>query len=249
MSTYSIHQFAEKVALVTDIVHPVGRAAAMQLALQGAFIIGGIPEVKSSVSNRQKGTESDEASGCGNLARALDDGESGNEHPSGDLAEDLRELGTLASSVRYERSSVAGANALAETVAATFGRLDLLINCVKSADESAFLIMGSVRDLMAGRPNARIVDVFEIDDDADGEKLIGHLREDVLGRAEALPVKFRLNGVAVIGGGYEAEPEHALFRGKAATEPDDVARIVLFLLSSEAKALRGELMTIRPPRR
>ncbi|MBX3288643.1 MAG: hypothetical protein KF855_04790 [Acidobacteria bacterium] len=216
MSTYSIHQFAEKVALVTDIVHPVGRAAAMQLALQGAFIIGGVPDDTSD---------------------------------SGDLADDLRELGTLASSVRYERSSVAGANALAEAGAATFGRLDLLINCVKSVDESAFLITDAVRDLMAGRPSARIVDVFEIDEnDADGEKLIGHLREDLLRRAEALPAKFRLNGVAVIGG-YEAEPEHALFRGRAATEPDDVARVVLFLLSSEAKAIRGELTVIRPPRR
>lgn len=215
MSTYSIHQFAEKVALVTDIVHPVGRAAAMQLALQGAFIIGGVPDDTSD---------------------------------SSDLADDLRELGTLASSVRYERSSVAGANALAEAVAATFGRLDLLINCVKSEDESAFLITDAVRDLMAGRPSARIVDVFEIGDGADSEKLIGHLRENLLRRAEALPAKFRLNGVAVIGG-YEAEPEHALFRGKAATEPDDVARVVLFLLSSEAKAVRGELTAIWPPRR
>ena len=52
-----------------------------------------------------------------------------------------------------------------------------------------------------------------------------------------------MNGVAVIDG-YKAEPEHVLFRGKAATEPDDVARVVLFLLSSEAKAVRGELIAL-----
>ncbi|MBX3245090.1 MAG: hypothetical protein KF685_11590 [Acidobacteria bacterium] len=211
MSTYSIHQFAEKVALVTDIVSPAGRAVAMQLALQGAFIIGGVPDDTTD---------------------------------SGDLADDLRELGTLASSVRYERSSLAGAEALADAVASTFGRLDLLINCVKSVGESAFLITDAVRDLMAGRPSPRIVDVYEIGDEGEAaRKQIGNLREEILQRTQALPAKFRMNGVAVIAG-YKAEPEHALFRGKAATEPDDVARVVLFLLSSEAKAVRGELIAL-----
>ena len=43
MSSQSIHQFAEKVALVSDISHPLGKAVAMQLALLGAFVIVGEP--------------------------------------------------------------------------------------------------------------------------------------------------------------------------------------------------------------
>ena len=43
MSSQSIHQFAEKVALVSDVSHPLGKAAAMQLALLGAFVIVGEP--------------------------------------------------------------------------------------------------------------------------------------------------------------------------------------------------------------
>jgi len=40
MSVQSIHQFAEKVALISDAASPVGRAVAMQLALQGSYVIG-----------------------------------------------------------------------------------------------------------------------------------------------------------------------------------------------------------------
>ena len=40
MSVQSIHQFAEKVALISDASSPVGRAVAMQLALQGSYVIG-----------------------------------------------------------------------------------------------------------------------------------------------------------------------------------------------------------------
>ena len=217
MSVYSIHQFAEKVALVTDIDGPVGRAVSMQLALQGGFIIGGVPGGKES------------SAGSG-------------------LADDLRELGTLASSVNYERSSNAGADALARTVRETFGRLDLLINCVRSEPESAFLIQDAVQELMADRPSPRIVDVFELGSGYENVSgRIGHLREDTARRQKLLPHKYRSNGVAIVGEVFKPAEDDALFRAKGTIEPDDVARVILFLLSSEAKAVRGQLIVIGHP--
>lgn len=44
MPTPSIHAFAEKVAVITDGANPVGRAIALQLALQGSYVIVGMSE-------------------------------------------------------------------------------------------------------------------------------------------------------------------------------------------------------------
>ena len=42
MPAPSVHAFAEKVALISDGANPVGRAVAMQLALQGSYVIVGL---------------------------------------------------------------------------------------------------------------------------------------------------------------------------------------------------------------
>ncbi|MGQ0541301.1 MAG: SDR family oxidoreductase [Blastocatellia bacterium] len=41
MNVMFIHAFAEKVALIPDGTNPIGRAVALQLALQGAYVIVG----------------------------------------------------------------------------------------------------------------------------------------------------------------------------------------------------------------
>ena len=40
MSVQSIHQVAEKVALISDAASPIGRAVAIQLALNGSYVVG-----------------------------------------------------------------------------------------------------------------------------------------------------------------------------------------------------------------
>jgi NAD(P)-dependent dehydrogenase (short-subunit alcohol dehydrogenase family) len=104
VSTHSIHQFSEKVAVITDVADAIGRAAAVQLALNGAFVIGGEPE---------------------------------SEDPSG-IVEELRSLGTLAGAIQCDTGTASGAAALAGEADRMFGRLDLLVNCLKTTPKSTF---------------------------------------------------------------------------------------------------------------
>ena len=103
MPAPSVHAFAEKVALITDGANPIGRAAAMQLALQGSYVIVGL--------------SSEEQSGA---------------------IEELKSLGTLANAVRADIATIEGAKHLVAEVEKMFGRIDLLINCLKLETDSAF---------------------------------------------------------------------------------------------------------------
>lgn len=48
MPAPSIHAFAEKVAVITDGANPVGRAVALQLALQGSYVVVGLSDAGDS---------------------------------------------------------------------------------------------------------------------------------------------------------------------------------------------------------
>ena len=220
MANQRVHEFAEKVALITDASSDVGRAAAFQLALQGAFVIAGLPAASSERS----------------------------------VIDELRSLGTLASSVEGDLSSSAGVDALIAEVENTFGRLDLLVNCLKSGPHSSFeqmseedfersigqnlkaayFVTKKSLSLMSPRPKPKIVNVvwngpsddpvFKISQDA----VIGLTRE----LARTLPPNFRVNCVAVKSDA-----------GTGVTIPaDDVARVITYLLSSEAKGLNGQIL-------
>lgn len=217
MSVVSIHQFAEKVSLITDITDPVGRAAALQLALQGSYVIGGVPE----------GSE--------------DDG----------IAEELRSLGTLASTVEYVYGTEEGARDLLDAVDRTFGRLDLLVNSLKNDTEWEYLqnddaeptaegksyrldpITEAARRLMAPRPKPKIVFVASSNS---GDRLHGDAAESsfvstyVSKAADILFPNFRVNAVEMAVGQD----------GESTVPPDDAARVVLFLLSNESSAVKGQ---------
>lgn len=231
----SIHQFAEKVALISDAASPIGRAVAMQLALNGCFVVGLFPSKPAA------------------------DDVSMNE---------LTELGTLAHAFNIDPSSEAGSVAAATEVGKLFGRLDLLVNCLKSKPESPFqtiresefldvlktnigatgFLTRAVFGLMKDRPKPKIVNVTTAySDDADpvfaaSQAAIVSFTSSF---AASFPPKFRVNAVAV---GDEMETventDQLMLRSRSKIAPDDVARTILFLLSSESISMNGELLML-----
>lgn len=194
MPAPSIHAFAEKVTLIINGSEGVGRAVALQLALQGAYVIVAFSD------------ETEESK------RAL---------------EELKALGTLAHAIEFT-----DAKTLIDEVEKIYGRIDLLVNCVKSGTDSTFQINTITREslrLMQSRPKPSIVNV------ANDEKAIETTKQFT---AE-LPKNFRVN--CVITTEKEAVKEFDLFTVSTA---DDTARVVTFLLSSEAKALDGQVLYI-----
>jgi len=238
MPAQSIHAFAEKVALISDGENPVGRAVALQLALQGAYVVVGFAD--STEENR----------------RAIGE---------------LQNLGTLASAVEVDVSTVEGAKKLVGAVEQMFGRIDLLVNCLKYPTDSSFEEVGeevfdetlqksvkaaffvtkeAVR-LMKARPKPKIVNVISALDTLEAQKnvLLAASQKSVVGLTEsfaaALPKNFRVNAVAVSEKPWQSENLDAeLFRPRSGISEDDVARTILFLLSSEAVGLNGQILKV-----
>ena len=237
MSVQSVHQFAEKVALVTDGASEIGRAVALQLALQGCYVIVGFSNANEE--NR----------------RAL---------------LELQNLGTLANAVEADVSTVEGAKHLVDEVEKLYGRLDLLVNTLKFRSDSTFeeidetvwtqtvdanlkatfFITQAAVDLMKARPKPVIVNVVSDYDDCAKNLVFMATQESIKSLtksfAKQLAPKFRVNAVA-IGEKKRATVEildSELFRPASGIAADDAARAVLFLLSSEAVGLNGQILTV-----
>lgn len=238
MSPQSIHAFAEKVALITDGASRTGKAAALQLALQGAFVIVGYSD---------SSTEEESA------------------------INELKSLGTLAGGVKADLSTVDGAKSLVEAVNKTYGRLDLLVNCVRFLPEatfedttedifakvldsnvkSAFFVTQAAFHLMKGRPRPKIVNVISACDTGEtGQNAAfsiasAGVAELTRSLAASLPKNFRVNCVRVSEKiDASKAPENDLFRVDKGVSADDVARTVLYLLSGEAIGLNGQILTV-----
>lgn len=238
MPAPSIHAFAEKVALITDGENPIGRAVALQLALQGSYVIVGF-------ANSSEGNQ-----------RAL---------------EELKSLGTLANAVEADISTVEGAKKLVAEVEKMFGRIDLLVNCLKFRNDSlfeeigeevfdkttdanlkaAFFVTQESLRLMKSRPKPKIVNVVSALDTEETSQnvLFSASQNAVIGLTESLakslPKKFRVNAVAVSEKKSASENlDTELFRAKSGISEDDTARTILFLLSSEAIGLNGQTLKV-----
>ncbi len=234
MTNQSVHAFAEKVALVTDGENPVGRSVALQLALLGSYVIVGFPE---------------------------------NSSESRVSLEELRSLGTLANAVETDICNLEGTQKLVGEVDKMFGRLDLLINTLKFRPESSFLETGAelwdktiganlkstffvtqaAFPLLNARPKPRIVNIayrFE------NNSLYAAAQSGLIGLTKSFaaefPAKFRVNCVEVVEKSMPDSDlqESQLFRAKSGIAEDDVARAVVYLLSSEAVGLSGQTLTI-----
>lgn len=184
---------------------------------------------------------------------------------------ELQNLGTLANAVEADVSTVEGAQKLVSAVEQMFGRIDLLVNCLKyptdstfdetgedvfdaAFDKSAkavFFVTKEALRLMKTRPKPKIVNIVSALDTPDTEKnaLLAATQKAVIGLTESLakslPKNFRVNAVAV--SEKQPPPENTdaeLFRPKAGVSEDDTARTVLFLLSSEAIGLNGQTLKV-----
>lgn len=234
MPAYSSHAFSEKVALVTDGENPIGRAVALQLALLGCYVIVGFPNAKAK-----------------------------------NALEELRALGTLAGAVETDISTVEGAQMLVAEVEKMFGRLDLLVNTLKFKSDSTFedtsedvwrqmsdanlksvfFVTQTALPLMKPRPKPVIVNVgyaktqeMDVAFEMTQAALVGLTRS----LARTLAPKFRVNCV-VVSEDAKKQPEDLdaeLFRPKTGVSEDDAARAVIYLLSSEAVGLNGQVITI-----
>ena len=220
--------------MVSDAASPIGRAVSMQLALQGSYVVGLFPL----------------ASGEGEAS-----------------VSELVELGTLAHALAIDPSTSEGAKRVAHEVNALFGRLDLLVNCLKFTPESSFesmtepdfaetvsrnigspfFLTQAVLGLMKERPRPKIVNVTSAVDGLD-EPLFQATQSAITGMtlslARRLPDNFRINSVEVKESKSAGTGPNELFRDPSAVAPDDVARAVLFLLSSESKAVNGQVMKL-----
>lgn len=231
MPQYSTHAFAEKVALITDGGNSYGRAIALQLALYGTFVIVGYHDP----ANRS-------------------------------AMEELKSLGTLAGAFKADTTSAAGALSLVSEVEDMFGRLDLLINTLKLDCDSDFLdtredswnkhVAAGLRSpffvtqeamrLMRPRPKPRIVNLAFAEKKTSAEMLRAGVVGLTRSLAEELAPEFRVNCVEVGGSDKidDVELDAELFRSKSGAAEDDVARTVLFLLSSESVGLNGQILKV-----
>ena len=218
MPNPSIHAFAEKVAVVTGVETPVGRAIAIQLALNGAFVV--------TVSDSEEGEVA---------------------------VRGLLELGTLASHIRADATSNAGASRVADDLRIRFGRIDLLVNVIfdrpdpqdeTEALDSATLLgepLTSLAGLMEGRPSPRIVNIL-IPSEPSG---VDQSQAEIFVRRSAGSLKghFRLNGILVTGSLVSLK-EGALLEERKGVDADDVARVAMFFLSGESKAVNGQVLMV-----
>jgi len=238
MSVQSVHQFAEKVALITDGENEIGRAVALQLALQGSFVVVGFSNA--------------------------------NEESKRSLLE-LQSLGTLANAVEADASTVEGAKYLVGEVEKLYGRLDLLVNTLKFRSDSTFeeisetvwmqtvdanlkstfFVTQAAVSLMRARPKPAIVNVVTACEADEKNLAFSAVQQSIIGLTESLAKqlapKFRVNAVTV--GERKRETfenlDTELFRAPSGIAADDAARAVLFLLSSEAVGLNGQILTTR----
>lgn len=241
MPGQNLRGFAEKVALVTDAGNSLGRAVALQLALQGCYVVFGF--ANASEENQ----------------RAL---------------EEIQTLGTLVHAVEADCSTVAGVKHLVGSVGNLYGRLDLLVNTLKFKPESSFDLISeenwshtidanlksiffAVKEsfsLMNARPKPTIVNVASALDTEEtaANAAFAAAQTGISGMtrafAESLPKKFRVNCVQISERKNEmvtAENfEQMLFKKPDGVAPDDAARAIVYLLSSEAVGINGQTLTV-----
>ncbi|QYO65723.1 SDR family NAD(P)-dependent oxidoreductase [Leptolyngbya sp. 7M] len=219
MSIGSIHAFSEKVALVTDASDPVGRAIAIQLALNGAYLLLGIASAKED-----------------RVAAVKDLEEMGTLVNSFEWEPDV--VGSAAELVRRSFKPFERLDLLVNTLMVDVSKADDLLSG-RSSKMTIEKVLGSMIEAtecaiprMEERPKPRIVSVCRRRQAPDtvSQTILGATAGFIGGLAHDLPDHFRVNAVS--------------FSDQPGTAPDNVARTVLFLLSGEAAGVNGQTIDL-----
>jgi NAD(P)-dependent dehydrogenase (short-subunit alcohol dehydrogenase family) len=220
----NLRGFAEKVALVTGGVTGVARAVALQLALEGAYVI----------VQYEPGDDS---------ARSI--------------VNELQALGTLAVPAVSDIRTADGVKQVFDVVESSYGRLDLMVNAydywqpsdvehaalgewnsaLEGGVTSAFLCCRAAVSLMKGRPSPAIVNV-SYTAEREEMSLTGIVTSSAIegltrGLAAQLKPRIRVNCVST-----------SSARSDTAPASDDVARVCVYLLSGEARAVNGQVVQV-----
>ena len=184
MSTHSVHQFAEKVALITDGTSAVGRAVALQLALNGAYVIVGQP------ADQPADPSIEELQSMGTLASSVvwdAEGEDGAKTLVAGAAERFERVDFLVNCLKYASES-----AFLETEAVAVRRV------IDREIETPLRVVREAFHWMKERPRARIVNVLSGDMTNTGvvKSTVGAaVREMTRSLNGELPDNFKANAV------------------------------------------------------
>lgn len=237
MASQKSRGFSERVAVVTDGANSFGRAIALQLALEGCYVIVGFAD--SSVENVRTLVE-------------------------------LQSIGTLACAVHADVSTAEGVTALFEQVENRYGRLDLLVNTAQFQTKVEFSSINDIEfaeiinrnlkpavfcsqkalPLMKNRPNAAIVNLVHETEDHQNA-LFAAVRTALIGLSNSLSKSLaarlgppiRVNCVS-FQPDQKPVSEFELLQSEYVVAPNDVARTVIYLLSPEAVAITGQVISV-----
>jgi NAD(P)-dependent dehydrogenase (short-subunit alcohol dehydrogenase family) len=239
----SYRGFAEKVALVTDGASATGRAVALQLALEGAYVVVGYGEAEGAEGERV----AHELREIGTLAHAVRANvweQEGVRKAFALVAETFGRLDLLINSAHACDGSA--------TDDLTLESWNQIIDVNL---KSAFLCSQAAARLMRGRPKAAICNIAAeaglaaypsgaVHYVAAQAGLIGLTRA----LARAFAPRIRVNSVAVAAHeseSLEVEESHAEAASvRRTTPPDEVARACVYLLSPEAGTVTGQTLVV-----
>jgi 3-oxoacyl-[acyl-carrier protein] reductase len=238
MSPQTIHAFAEKVALVTDGTSRIGRAVALQLALQGAYVCVGYSDVSAGVESAV-----DELRSLGTLAGAFPADVS---TPDGAkfLVSRVQEL--------YGRLDLL-VNCAGFRPESTYENItgEMFTRVFNTNTGAAFFVTQAAVPLMKERPKPKIVNIVSACDTIETMQNVpfaltqAAVAEFTRSLAATLPKNFRVNCVKVSEKESEiGPPDNDLFRADKGVSATHVASVTVYLLSGEAIGLNGQILTV-----
>ena len=229
--------FAEKVAVVSDGANPFGCAVALQLALQGCYVIVGFADSSAETERSLAGLQ--EIGTLTGAVRADVATTAGVTELFGQVEKMYGRLDLLINTAQFETKAdflVTDANLFADIIDRNL--------------KSTFFCSQAAVKLMVNRPYAAIVNLVG---ENHSNALFTAMQAALVGLTKALASelapKIRVNGVSFQMDKTPTSMERAetekfeLLRAKSAVAPNDVAGTAVYLLSPEA-VISGQIVSV-----